>query len=90
MQDDGNLVLYCGPSNNVVWATHTHGIAINGGLILQADGNLVLYRYNGTPVWNSVTSGTEVERFVVQNDGNFVGYGKYGKVFWASHTHGKC
>ena len=90
MQQDGNLVLYCGPHNRPIWSTHTHGIAIRSGMVLQTDGNLVLYRYNGRAVWSSGTYRTEVDRFVLQNDGNFVGYGKYGTVFWATHTHGKC
>ena len=89
MQNDGNLVIYCGGSKPI-WASHTHGIRIRDGMVLQTDGNLVLYRSDGRAVWSSGTYNKEVDRFVLQDDGNFVGYGKYGQVFYATHTHGKC
>ena len=67
-------------------------------LILQNDGNLVLYRknkYSGNQqvLWASWTQGKPVERAVLQNDGNFVVYGR-GKnnenvAFWNSGTQGK-
>ena len=51
-QTDGNLVLYRG--NEPKWASHTAG---RGGerVILQADGNFVMYGPNGTVIWASHT-----------------------------------
>lgn len=60
--------------------------------VLQADGNLVLYRHaftgdkNGYPVWATNTAGSGANRFVVQNDGNMVLYRPNGSVAWASNT----
>jgi hypothetical protein len=56
-------------------------------LILQGDGNLVLYRSDGVPHWASGTYGQEVGQALMQDDGNFVMYGPGGAI-WASHTHG--
>lgn len=48
----------------------------NGGfrLIMQGDGNLVLYQKNGTPRWASGTQGSGAIRVFMQGDGNLVMY----------------
>jgi hypothetical protein len=57
-------------------------------LVLQGDGNLVLYNYaNGQALWASGTNGQTVLYAVMQNDGNLVLYGTSGAV-WASNTAG--
>jgi hypothetical protein len=43
-------------------------------LVLQHDGNLVLYRKSGRAVWASKTGGLGVDRAELQSDGNFVLY----------------
>jgi hypothetical protein len=55
-------------------------------LAMQKDGNLVLYRANGTPIWSSGTRGSGATRFVVQNDGNLVLYTAKNRAVWASST----
>lgn len=55
-------------------------------LILQDDGNLVLYA-GDTSVWSTETSGQKVVRAEVQTDGNFVLYTDKDAV-WASQTKG--
>ena len=58
-------------------------------LILQNDGNLVLYPLpSGSPVWGSGTEGKAVEKAVMQEDGNFVLYSYDGKPVWGSGTEG--
>lgn len=58
-------------------------------LIMQADGNLVLYRlYNHYPLWSSRTNGKDVLRVVMQADGNLVIYQPNGRAIWASNTAG--
>lgn len=55
-------------------------------LILQGDGNLVLYdRSRGKPLWASNTVRSGANRLVLQGDGNLVLY-RGGKPFWASNT----
>jgi hypothetical protein len=56
-------------------------------LIMQADGNVVLYRTdNNTALWASATSGKPVTHAIMQNDGNFVAYDAGGHAYWDSGT----
>jgi surface antigen len=57
-------------------------------LILQGDGNLVLYGPGGQPLWSSGTNGHTVNYAILGNDGNFVLYGPGGSVVWATYTSG--
>jgi hypothetical protein len=83
MQTDGNVVLYQGQvSNNsgvmvgdARWSTHTGpGQFTPRDLIMQGDGNLVLYDTSGQARWASGTS-RQIGAFLeVQSDGNVVVY----------------
>jgi hypothetical protein len=53
--------------------------------IMQADGNFVVYRSGGTPLFASRTSGAGA-RLVMQADGNIVIYNAYGAPLWTTHT----
>jgi hypothetical protein len=56
-------------------------------LILQGDGNLMLYRTQfGLPLWASNTAGEAVTRAIMQPDGNFVAYTAEGVAKWATGT----
>ena len=85
MQSDGNLVLTKGAERKVLWSSGTAG---KGATIatMQEDGNLVLYKPDGTPVWASNTWKSGASRAVMQNDGNFVLYKADGAPVWASGT----
>jgi parallel beta-helix repeat protein len=54
-------------------------------LILQNDGNLVLYQ-GGTPLWASGTTGSSSAVAIMQGDGNFVIYNAAGTALWSSGT----
>jgi hypothetical protein len=57
MQGDGNFVLYRpnGSGETAVWASGTAGH--NGAfLVVQNDGNVVIYTPGGTPVWATGTA----------------------------------
>ena len=54
-------------------------------LIMQGDGNLVLYNASGWAIWATNRSGVFA---IVQGDGNFVEYSSSGAV-WASNTVGR-
>jgi len=56
-------------------------------LILQSDGNLVLYKAGGTALWSTSTFGQTASYATQQTDGNFVLYGSSGAL-WASNTDG--
>ena len=59
-------------------------------LKMQADGNLVLYKYlspkNFWPIWATNTMGSGAVRATMQPDGNFVLYRADGRAVWASNT----
>lgn len=57
-------------------------------LILQSDGNLVLYRGN-FPLWASNTVGKPSKNAIMQADGNFVLYDTSAKPLFSSGTAGK-
>lgn len=57
-------------------------------LVMQGDGNVVLYENGGAALWNSQTHGTAGQVVVMQSDGNFVLYDGAGKAVWHTGTHG--
>ena len=60
-------------------------------LILQTDGNLVLYRnHDHVALWSSKTNGQDTHQAIMQGDGNFVVYHVNGQASWASGTNGKA
>lgn len=56
-------------------------------LVLQSDGNLVLYR-NSTPLWATGTDGRFGEYLAVQGDGNLVLYDVNWQPIWWTGTSG--
>jgi nucleoid-associated protein YgaU len=67
-------------------------------LIMQGDGNLVLYAQANTPVWSTRTQGKGAVRASLQDDGNLVLYTKEqdrwfhkdaAAAVWAAHTSGE-
>ena len=69
----------------------SNALAGNPGyyLVLQTDGNLVVYSYpNEQVIWASGTNGQTVTDCVMQDDGNLVIYGPSGSL-WASGTSGR-
>lgn len=58
-------------------------------LILQSDGNLVLYDTAGgrKSIWSSGTQGKAVNNCILQSDGNLVIYG-FANPVWSSGTQG--
>jgi len=56
--------------------------------VYQGDGNLVLYRWDGVPIWASNTGGTSPGQAIMQLDGNFVVYDAGGTDVYRSNTAG--
>jgi len=56
-------------------------------LVLQWDGNLVVYGPSGAR-WSTMTGGQPSAQALMQSDGNFVLYGPTGQVYWNSQTGG--
>ncbi|MBP9667442.1 hypothetical protein KBD87_01370 [Candidatus Saccharibacteria bacterium] len=57
-------------------------------LVLQSDGNLVLYTAANKAIWNSRTYGKGATRLVLQSDGNLVLYTAQYKAVWSTNTSG--
>lgn len=57
-------------------------------LIMQGDGNLVLYGPGGRYRWDTGTNGRTVSQAIMQGDGNFVMYGLGGVYIWDTGTNG--
>jgi hypothetical protein len=55
-------------------------------VVLQNDGNLVLYGPGHHILWHSATGGMGVNQLLLQPDGNLVLYKSNGQAAW--HTHG--
>jgi hypothetical protein len=71
LEGNGNLVLY--RNFLPVWSTNTSGSNADK-LLLQPDGNLVLYNGLNQPVWSSNTFSGGETRLALQADGNMVIY----------------
>jgi hypothetical protein len=87
MQNDGNLVLYAGPT--VVWATNTWSLPIwlrPNRAVMQDDGNFVLYSPANNPAWASGTHDHPGSRIWLQDDRNLVIYDPNSRPLWASNT----
>lgn len=94
MQNDCNLVVQI--DGSVKWESGTENAATSCYLTMQADGNLVIYHGNGSPVWASQTVGRGQEPYflVYQPDNNAVIYssgpdGFPGEAIWATNTAGQ-
>ncbi len=55
-------------------------------LVMQSDGNLVVYNSSNQPTWDSGTVGNGPSRLVMQSDGNLVVYTESGQPTWSSGT----
>jgi hypothetical protein len=82
MQTDGNLVEYRISDGRAVWSSGTAGHA-GASLVVQKDGNVVVYAGNGPALWSTRTAGAG-NTFSVQSDGNMVVYSAGHRALWAS------
>jgi len=81
-QSDGNLVLNDDSNKVALWSTGTAGTT-TGQLLLQGDGNLVIYDARGVAVWATGTAGNLNAILLVQNDGNLVLFRSDGQPVWS-------
>lgn len=88
LQLDGNLVLY-GPSPcfQALWASNTVGHFNVWDLVMQSEGNLVVYDAHSKPYFATNTVGKGGSFMVVQDDGNVVMYNSQGtQAIWSTGT----
>ncbi|MCU0445711.1 MAG: TIR domain-containing protein [Microscillaceae bacterium] len=93
-EDDGHLCIYKNTEEETfVWGTEVFGFK-NASLVMQADGNLVVYDGDNTPKWSTNTTdhfdakwGEEEFKpikVVLEDDGTLSLYSATGKVVWTS------
>ena len=85
LQSDSNIVVYrISNGLNAIWSSGTVG---RGGvvLVLQNDGNIVLYTYGGTAIWATGTQSSHALSLAMQDDGNLVAYDG-ARPRWATGT----
>jgi hypothetical protein len=94
MQDDGNFVLYFSSHwvpKNALWSSGTWKSRLQRPfkIIMQADGNLVIYDAYNRAVWSTRTQfkGLLGHKLVMQSDGNLVIYDGNYRATWASNTN---
>ncbi|HEY3162533.1 MAG TPA: matrixin family metalloprotease [Vicinamibacterales bacterium] len=80
-QGDGNLVLYDEVAHAAPWSSGTAGMS-TGQVVMQTDGNFVLYDGLNRPRWMSGTPSYASTRLVLQTDGNLVVYTPDGQAPW--------
>lgn len=56
-------------------------------LVLQTDGNLVIYENETTPIWATHTNGKGGNRLDMQDDGNLVLYNVEKSPLWSTDTY---
>lgn len=82
LQRNGNLALY---SNfKLVWETGTQGRS-TGRLVMQSDGNLVLYDGGNSALWSAQTNGNSGAWLQINTDGNMVVYRPGNTPAWATY-----
>lgn len=69
LQGDGNLVFTDQQTNSVLWASGTVGNAADV-MVMQGDGNLVIYDIKGDPLWASNTAGKPGLKLKLFNSGS--------------------
>jgi hypothetical protein len=82
VQNNGDLASYS--DGQISWDTGTGGSTNH--LVMQTDGNLVLYNQSGVAQWDSGTSGNPGAHLVLQTDGNIVLYSAANAALWATYT----
>lgn len=95
-EDDGHLCVYHsdnGQQGAFVWGSGKHGFK-NAKLVMQADGNLVVYDGANTAKWASDThpynnatfkdAANKPVKLVLENDGSLKLYAASGKVVWTN------
>lgn len=86
MQSDGNLVDYVQEPDGQSYPAWDTGTAGHPGayLIMQGDGNLVIYATNGTPLWNAGTWGHPGSNMTLWSNGALIVWASNGVPLWGS------
>ncbi len=78
---DGNLVLTDTELRTTLWSTGTAG-TVPGQVVLQEDGNMVVYDGGGRFRWSSGTEGNPLAYLQLDDDGSLAIYSADGRRLW--------
>lgn len=84
-QGDGKLAVY--RDGSCIWQSTPNQVNNPKSMVMQEDGNLVIYDQAGKATWHTDTANQAAETPImlsVQNDGNLVLY--KGTPIWATNT----
>lgn len=84
----GNLELWNNHSRRLLWQSGTKSVSV-AKMVMQADGNLVIYDRDGGPLWSSGTNGNDAAYLTLQEDGNMVIYSQDDRALWHTATRGQ-
>jgi Astacin (Peptidase family M12A) len=78
---NGSLAVIRMRDNMVVWNTPTIGRG-TGVVVMQSDGNLVMYENSGEVIWSTNTYNNWDSKLTLENDGNLNIKNSNGQVIW--------
>lgn len=81
LQGDGNIVQYWNGTSTAIWNAGTVGQPADA-LIMQDDGNLVLYSAAGTPLWHTQTNGRPGSYLSLDDNGALIIFEGTTPVWW--------
>src|SRR3954447_6370514 len=81
----GNLELWDTVSRRLLWHTATRGRDA-AQMVMQEDGNLVIYEKRRRPLWASGTNGNQSAYLALQEDSNVVIYSQDNRPIWQTAT----
>ena len=84
----GNLELWNNDSRRLLWQSGTKGVSV-AKMVMQDDGNLVIYDRNRRPLWSTGTNGNDAAYLTLQEDGNMVIYSQDNRALWHTDTNGR-
>lgn len=93
MQSDGNFVIYDDSNDKPLWSTGSGGKGTSF-MIMQPDGNLVVYKGSGPSdnkgaTWATMTNGTGTDNYLSLEEGGLKIYKRAGGKnveVWSSST----
>ena len=83
--EKGDDCLICSSNNEGGLCPNSFNHPSGYSLVMQGDGNLVIYNDAGEPTWATDTDGEGATKYIMQNDGNLVLYKTNDKAVWDSY-----
>lgn len=86
VQSDGNVIVRRNSDNHPMWASHSDGKGTPDRVLMQHDGNFVVYDASGNKIWDTGTAERDGAYLTIQDNGSIVVYYD-GDDIWNSNDH---